>query len=82
MTEHHLKTWPEFFGPLVTRVKKAEVRLDDRGFEVGDELVLEEWDPVAKTYTGRVQRRWISHVLRDSPGLAQGYVLLSFEALA
>lgn len=65
---------------MVIRSKKAEIRLNDRGFEVGDHLWLEEWDYATLTYTGRVQHRWVSHVLAEHPGLEPGYVMLSFEA--
>lgn len=45
---HELKTWPEFFDAVERGDKTFEVRLDDRGFQVGDELVLMRWQP-AKT---------------------------------
>lgn len=44
---HELKTWPEFFAATRRGYKKFELRQDDRpeGFQVGDELLLKEWDP-------------------------------------
>lgn len=44
---HELKCWPEFFEPTLRGVKQFELRRDDRegGFQVGDELRLNEWDP-------------------------------------
>lgn len=42
---HELKTWPEFFDAVARGDKTFEVRKDDRGFQVGDELVLERWRP-------------------------------------
>jgi hypothetical protein len=49
---HELKTWPEFFAATKRGHKKFELRRDDRGgFQVGDELLLKEWDPlVADTH--------------------------------
>ena len=79
MTEHELKTWPEWFAAVRNGSKTAEVRLDDRGYAAGDGLRLEEWDPTTREYTGRVEWRTITHVLRDHPGLAPGYVMLSLE---
>ena len=44
---HELKCWPEFFQPTLNAHKRFELRRDDRpeGFQVGDELLLREWDP-------------------------------------
>lgn len=60
---HELKCWPEFFEPTLRGIKRFELRRDDRGgFQVGDELLLKEWNPdreavhketVVKGYTGR-----------------------------
>lgn len=50
---HKLKTWPIPFDAVRTGVKTHEVRRTDRDFAVGDVLVLEEWDPSIKGYTGR-----------------------------
>lgn len=43
---HHLKTWPEPFQAVIDGRKRHEVRVDDRGFAVGDVLTLKEWDPI------------------------------------
>ena len=51
MSEHKLKTWPTAFDAMVDGRKRFEWRKDDRGFEVGDILVLEKWDPGATTYS-------------------------------
>lgn len=42
---HELKTWPEFFDAVDRGEKTFEVRRDDRGFQVGDEIVLQRWQP-------------------------------------
>lgn len=44
MTTHALKTAPEHFQALMDGTKTAELRKDDRGFAVGDVLLLCEWD--------------------------------------
>lgn len=68
--EHHLKTHPKFFLPVRTRAKKLEIRKNDRDFQVGDILVLEEWDPgfnpklkEVRGYTGNAERFRVTHVL-------------------
>jgi hypothetical protein len=44
MTTHHLKTHPAPFADVEAGRKTFEIRKDDRGYKVGDTLVLEEWD--------------------------------------
>jgi uncharacterized protein DUF3850 len=64
MTVHQLKCWPPFFRDIIAGDKNFEVRLNDRGFKVGDELLLREWDPEKRDYTGRVIRRRVTYVSR------------------
>lgn len=49
---HELKTWPEFFDAVASGAKTFEVRRDDRGFQVGDRLVLLRWQPSDRGYQG------------------------------
>lgn len=76
--EHDLKCWPELFDNLYAGRKTFEIRKDDRGFQVGDTLLIREWGPVTLTYSGREVRRTISHMLRNFAGIQPGYVILSF----
>lgn len=50
---HHLKTWPRFYENVASGAKTFEIRKDDRDFNAGDVLVLQEYEPDAKAYTGR-----------------------------
>lgn len=45
MREHKLKTLPEYFEAMRNGTKTFDIRRDDRGFMVGDVLILQEWDP-------------------------------------
>lgn len=47
------KTWPEYFELIKQGKKKYDLRLADFDIHVGDTLVLREWDPKTKDYTGR-----------------------------
>lgn len=78
MAIHELKILPEFFQPLISGLKTSEIRKDDRGFRVGDELWLEEW--IDGEYTDRVVARKISHIVNGGQhGIEKGYALLSLS---
>lgn len=47
------KCWPEYFQEILDGRKTFEVRLNDFDITEGDVLVLKEWDPKTKDYTGR-----------------------------
>lgn len=46
MKQHELKTWPSSFDAVWRGTKGYELRNDDRGFAIGDLLVLHEWVPI------------------------------------
>ncbi len=50
MAEHILKTWPNVLAAVKEGRKRFEWRRDDRGFEVGDVLILRGWDPANFSY--------------------------------
>jgi hypothetical protein len=88
MTVHYLKTWPEFYEPLVADKKRCELRRNDRDYKVGDQLNLQEWDPKTGSGTGRFVIRRITHVLRhweaatltnESSPLDVDWVILSLD---
>lgn len=80
MKTHELKTVHPHFDHVCSGAKRAEIRRDDRGFAVGDVLVLREYDPATDSYSGRRVEVRITHVLSGFAGLAPGYAALSFES--
>lgn len=78
MTTHELKIWPEHYEPVKRKIKKAELRENDRNYQVGDTLVLRCWDRVKEEYTGKSVVREVTHVA-DVGGWLPAYVLLSME---
>ncbi|HBK33833.1 TPA: RNA-binding protein [Candidatus Uhrbacteria bacterium] len=58
----HKKVWPVYFESLLSGKKTFELRLNDFEIEEGDTLVLEEWDPQTKTYTGRTLEKVVTYV--------------------
>jgi hypothetical protein len=82
MKVHELKTHKEYFVPIFTGFKQFEIRKDDRDFEVGDELVLKEFDKANLVYTGRFLHRRVDYILRGGQfGLEEGYVIMSLSKI-
>ncbi len=78
MITHDLKCWTEPFNAVSGGQKRFEFRLNDRDYKVGDELILREWDPVKKCYTGRVIiGKYITYILTEGFGLPIGYCIMS-----
>lgn len=76
-TTHRLKTWPTFFGAVMSRTKPFEVRKNDRDFQPGDILCLEEWDPESEAYTGSRLLKHVTYVLHGGQfGIEPGYVVM------
>ena len=56
------KIWPEFYEQVASGKQKYQMRLNDFDVEEGDVLVLREWDPETKEYTGRELQKDVTHV--------------------
>jgi murein L,D-transpeptidase YafK len=79
---HKLKTHSEFFNAILRGDKEFEVRKDDRNFQRGDELFLEEYNDYTKSLTGRILHRRIKYILRGGQfGIKEGYCVMSLEKI-
>jgi ribosomal protein S17 len=58
------KVWPEYFQKMADGEKTFELRLADFECNPGDTLILKEWDPKKRQYTGRVLEKKATYVLR------------------
>lgn len=56
------KTWPAYFQLVLDGKKTYELRVADFECKEGDILVLREWDPVTKKYTGRELEKTVGFV--------------------
>lgn len=72
------KILSEYFNEVIHDRKKFEIRKDEDNLQIGDAVVLREWD--GEKYTGREVGRHIVYVLRDVPeyGLMPGYVIFGW----
>ncbi len=57
------KTWPEYFELVLAGKKRFDLRVADFDIEEGDILVLEEWNPQTKEYTGRKIEKKVDYIL-------------------
>ena len=91
MVEHILKIWSEYFDAIASGQKTTELRNGDRGYEVGDVLVLREWLPSTEEImdtmqgksadgtTGRECRVTVTHITRGDAWLQPGIAALSIR---
>jgi len=88
MKVHELQTDPEVFDAVAAGLKTFDIRYDDRGYEVGDQLILNK-----TRYTGDEMKdgkpleyldyygATVSHIMRGPVyGLKAGWVIMSLEA--
>lgn len=84
---HKKKTRPEYFQKILAGKKTYELRLADWECKEGDILVLQEWDPKTKQYTGRELEKKVTHVgkTKDMQFFSEddvakyGYQIISFH---
>lgn len=82
------KLWPEYYDLIISGKKKFELRLADFEVAEGDILLLEEFDPKTKQYTGRSIKKKVSYI-STTKGMEQmhskeeinehGFYVLSLE---
>ena len=74
---HSLKTWPQYFQQIIDGKKTFEIRKNDRGFQVGHILMLEEYDPIRKEYTGREDAFIVGFMIQGEFGLPEDVCVMS-----
>jgi len=61
------KIWPKFFSAVKSGEKRFQLRIADFDVKKGDTLILREWDPKKKKYTGRVLKKKCRNVIKFNP---------------
>ena len=77
---HNLKTWTEYFNKIDFGEKKFEIRYNDRGFKVGDILILQEYDKFKSVFTGEVRAFKVDYITDYNQ--KEGYVVMSISPIA
>ncbi len=75
---HELKTWPCYYEALLSGDKTFEIRRNnDRGFQRGDTLLLQEFRPELNQYSGREWFVEVTYVTNF--GQQQDYVVMGIR---
>lgn len=79
---HMIKSTTNHFDAVWNGTKKMEARKADRDFYIGDNLLLQEYDPNTAKWSGREILVKVSSILTGTEyGIMPGYVILSIEVL-
>ncbi len=81
MNKHELKTWTKYFIPIWRKEKKFDVRYNDKNFQKGDILYLNEFDPIINEYLGRCIECKVIYILDDPKFVLEGYIIMSIMIL-
>ena len=86
MAVHHVKSWPEFFQPILAGTRRHELRKNDRDYQINDLLILHEWIPGSGSYTGRTAEAVITSMTSaefpcavSENGLTEGYCIFTVK---
>lgn len=81
MKIHNLKCWPVYFQKILDKRKTAELRYNDRNYQIGDIVYLQEYDNEKKEYLGRKIHIEITDITENTKYLIPGCVMLSFNII-
>lgn len=81
MAEHVVKSWPQFFEPMLEGAKKHDMRnMKDRNYKRHDTMLLQEYDPFKGEYTGREARFLITFITSKATPCALSSAMLDDDA--
>lgn len=82
MATHHLKTWPDYFDKVKFGKKTFEIRKNDRDYQVGDILILHEYDNERKQYTNTPEISFIvTYLIKDCSWIIEDYVIMTIKPI-
>lgn len=74
MKVHKLKILPEYYNAQIEGKKNFEIRKNDRNYQIGDWLLLKEYNPKIKKFTERKVMVEITYITNYQQ--KDGYVVL------
>ena len=77
---HDLKIWPVYFDAISRGTKTFELRKNDRGFHVGDTLLLREYYIMATKYTGREIKVAVTYI-DTGEAVKPGYCVMGIRPI-
>jgi hypothetical protein len=78
---HEVKSWPDSFVLVARSEKTFEIRQNDRGYHVGDYLLMHEWDPATEQYTGRAVMARITYLTQGKWGMPANLCAMQVEVV-
>ena len=89
MARHYIKSWTHFYQAIKDGRKLHDLRVDDRNYQVGDTVVLQEYDNIDGCYLGNQIEAEITYITNravpcafSSAILPPRYCILSLKVLA
>ncbi len=81
MRNHELKCHLAYYAAVRKGIKTFELRLNDRAYQLGDTLTLNEWDEIEGKPTGKSLQVKVCYILSGiTVGANTGsYVIMSFQ---
>jgi ASC-1-like (ASCH) protein len=76
---HALKTTQPHFDNVKAGKKPFELRKNDRNFKEGDEIILQEYDPESKKYSGQEVKGVITLVMTDERFMRKDMAVLGIK---
>lgn len=77
MAKIEKKISTKFFDDVNIGTKNFELRRDEDNVQVGDYIILKEWN--GKEFTGRKCTKRVKYILREYEGLEDGYCIYGVE---
>ena len=80
MKTHYLKVWTKQFDAVRRGAKTHEVRKGDRDYRAGDIVILREFDPNERRYTGKCMEVQITFITRGGTfGIPEDICVMSIR---
>lgn len=87
MKVHDLKIWPEQYQKVINGHLSFQYRENDRNYQMGDVLILSEWNPKMNEFTGRKIGARVKYVFDEMTSgdvpvhIAPGFCVMSIKPI-